>query len=78
MLKIQREGFAGVAGMGVRVDDRRHHGLADEAHAPGAGRHRDVGGAAHLHDSRAVHDQCRVLDRPPAVADDDARAFERG
>jgi hypothetical protein len=78
MLQIQGEGIAGVAGVGVRVDDRRHHRLAGEVHVPGPGRHRNVAGPTDLRDPRAIHDQCRVLDRAASVAQDDARALERG
>ena len=62
--------------MDVSVDDHRHHGLAGEIHARGAGRHANVGGRAGLGDLRAVHDQRRVLDHA-SVADDQPRAFER-
>ena len=75
--KSRDERFARRAEMDVGVDQHRHHGLAGEAHARGAGRHANVGGRAGLHDSRAVHDQCPVFDRA-SVAHDKPRAFEHG
>ncbi len=64
--------------MDVRVDDHRHHGLAREAHARGAGGHVNIEAAAPACDDlRAVHDQRRVLDRGAPVAHDEPRAFER-
>ena len=63
--------------MDVGVDQHRHHGLAGEAHAGGAGGHAHVGGPAGLHDPRAVDEERRVLDRGAAVAHDQPRAFER-
>ncbi len=62
--------------MDVSVDDHRHHGLAGEIHAGGAGGHSDLGGCAGLGDLRALHDQCRVLDHA-SVPYDQPRAFER-
>ena len=65
------------AHVNVRVDDRRHDRLAGEAHARRAGRDGHVGGSAYGDEAIIAHEQRRVLDRPRAVADDDASAFER-
>ena len=64
--------------MRVRVDDRRHHGLAGEVHARRARGHAHVAGAADLREAIPAHDERGVLDRSASVADDDARAFEDG
>ena len=56
------------------VDEHRHHGLAGEADALGAGGHLHVGGSAGLGDPGAVDDDRSVLDHA-AVADDDPGAL---
>src|SRR5262245_60598832 len=62
LFQVPYEPVASRAEMGVRVNDHRHHGLAGEIHALGAGRYANIGGCAVLGDLRTVHDQCRVLD----------------
>ena len=64
--------------MRVRVDDRGHHGLASEAHARGARGRLHLPGAADLRDSRAIDDECAVIDRRGPVATDQPRALEDG
>ena len=64
--------------MAVRVDERRHHGLAGEIDAARAGRHAHGAASADLGDAVAFDHEGCVLDRRAAVAGDQARAFEHG
>ena len=74
LLQVADQLLAVRAQMHVRVDDRRHHGLAGEVHARGAGGHRDA--LPGLDDLVAVDDERAVLD-DAAVAEDKSCAFER-
>jgi hypothetical protein len=74
--QVAYERVAGFAEMDVGVDDHRHHGLAGEIHALGAGRHANVNRPADLGDFRALHNQRRVLDHA-SIAHDQPRAFVR-
>src|SRR3984893_29442 len=47
--------------MRVRVDDRRHDGLAGEVHARGPSGDAGVSGAAHLREPVAAHDERLAL-----------------
>ena len=60
--------------MHVRVDDRRHHGLAGEIDARGAGGNRYA--LPGLDDLVAVDDERAVLD-DAAIAEDQSCALER-
>ena len=62
----------------MRVDDGRHHRLAGNADAGGAGGHGDLAGRPDLRDAAAGDDDGCVLDRGAPVADDHAGTFERG
>ena len=64
------------AGMHMRADDRRHHGLAVEAYPGASGRQRDVAFAADPRDDAAFDQQRCILDRGTAVACNDAGTFE--
>ena len=77
-LQVVDQHLARLAEMLVRVDDRRHHGLAGEVHARRARGDAHVGGAADLREAIAADDERGVLDRSASVADDDAGAFEDG
>ena len=61
--------------MDMRVDDRRHDGLAIEAHTRGPVGHSDSG--ARPHDPGAVDHERRILDNA-SITDDEAATFERG
>ena len=73
-LQVADQPVADRAEMHMRVDDRRHDGLAGEVHARGAGRHGHA--LAGLDDLVAVDDERRVLD-DVAVTDNEPHAFER-
>ena len=64
--------------MVVRVDERRHHGLAGQVDARRARGHAHVGRAADRRETVPCDDKGGVLDGSASVADDDARAFEDG
>ena len=63
------------AWMAVRIDDARHHSLAGEVDARGAGRHRHLAAAADLRDPRTLDDEDGIFDWRAAVAGDEPRAF---
>ena len=73
--QIVDQHLARLAEMRVRVDDRRHHGLAGEVDSRRARGNAHVAGAADLREAVPAHDERGVLDRA-SVADDDARVFE--
>jgi len=60
----------------VAVDERRHHRLAGQIHARGALGRLALALLAHPCERLALDEECGVLDRRAAVADDEARAFE--
>ena len=74
LFQIANQPFAVPAQVHMGVDDRRHHRLAGEIDARGAGR--DGHALAGLHDLVAVDDQRRVLN-DAAVADDEPHVLER-
>ena len=64
--------------MAVRIDDRRHHGLAGEIDARRAGGRRHLAPSSDRRDAGVLDDECRILDGSAAVACDEASALEQG
>jgi hypothetical protein len=63
------------AGMAMRVDDRRHDGLAGEIDARRAGRKRHLAVSTDCREAAVLDDEGGILDGA-AVANDESRAFE--
>ncbi len=63
-------------GVAVRIDDRRHHGLAGQIDARRARRHRHLASLADRRDAAVLNDESNVFDRRAAVTDDQPRPFE--
>jgi len=57
--------------MAVRIDDRRHHGLAGEIDARRAGGRRNLASSSNRRDAAVLDDESRILDRGAAVAGDE-------
>ena len=70
----QRRAFA--RQMRVRIDDRGHHGLSRQVDARRTRWRLELASPPDLREAIALDDECGVLDRRAAVADDEARAFE--
>ena len=64
--------------MAVRIDDRRHHGLAGQIDAGRARRDRHLALPADLGEAVALDDERGVFDRRAAVPGDQPRTLKYG